>query len=214
MSGGLDSSILVAFLLDQGCRVVPLYVRSGLRWEREELAAARLVLGRLAARRLAPLVTLDLPVGDLYGQHWSITGSGVPGRGSPDWAVYLPGRNALLVLKAALWCQLHGMEALALGVLASNPFADASAEFFRHLEAALNCSSAPHVRLLRPFDSLSKRQVMQFGRSLPLELTFSCIDPRDGLHCGQCNKCGERRAAFRMAHMDDPTAYAVPLPAG
>ena len=43
---------------------------------------------------------------------------------------------------------------------------------------------------------------MELGRDMPLELTFSCIDPRDGLHCGRCNKCAERQEAFR-SHSDE-----------
>jgi len=39
-------------------------------------------------------------------------------------------------------------------------------------------------------------------------LTFSCIAPVDGLHCGRCNKCAERAAAFRLTGTDDPTPYA------
>jgi 7-cyano-7-deazaguanine synthase len=48
---------------------------------------------------------------------------------------------------------------------------------------------------------------MERGRDLPLDLTFSCIDPKDGRHCGDCNKCDERRQAFAMAGMEDPTPY-------
>jgi 7-cyano-7-deazaguanine synthase len=48
---------------------------------------------------------------------------------------------------------------------------------------------------------------MQLGRDMPLELTFSCIDPVDGLHCGRCNKCAERQKAFRSIDLEDPTRY-------
>jgi 7-cyano-7-deazaguanine synthase len=64
------------------------------------------------------------------------------------------------------------------------------------------------VRIALPFAGLKKQAVMQLGRGLPLEHTFSCIQPRAGLHCGQCNKCAERRQAFADAKMTDPTAYA------
>jgi len=49
---------------------------------------------------------------------------------------------------------------------------------------------------------------MQLGRNYPLGLTFSCIAPVKGLHCGHCNKCAERQAAFRMIELADPTVYA------
>jgi 7-cyano-7-deazaguanine synthase len=151
---------------------------------------------------------LDLPLADLYQGHWALTGRRVPDAASADDAVYLPGRNALLTIKAALWCRLHGIDQLALAVLASNPFGDAGAAFFDPFEAALRQALGGPVRIVRPFGRLSKRQVMRRGRDLPLELTFSCIAPRGRRHCGKCNKCAERRQAFRMAGLADPTDYA------
>jgi len=211
LSGGLDSSILLGTLLDEGCRVQPFYVRSQLIWEPAELRAVRRLLGALASPLVEELVLLELPLADLYGDHWSVTGREPPDASTDDEAVYLPGRNALLTIKAALWCQLHGLERLALGVLESNPFGDATPAFFDAFESAMNCTSGARLRLVRPFAGLDKRQVMQLGRNLPLELTFSCIAPSAELHCGRCNKCAERNAAFGLIGAEDPTEYAVPL---
>ncbi len=213
LSGGLDSCILLGSLLDQGRRVQPFYVRSGLVWEPEELRAVKRYVQALSSPDLEGLVVLDLPVDDLYEDHWSITGCEPPDASTADDAVYLPGRNALLLVKAGLWCQLHGIEELALGVLGSNPFADATAAFFEDIQAALNRNPGGQLRVVRPFAGLSKKQVMELGSDLPLELTFSCLAPADGLHCGRCNKCAERIAAFGLIAMDDPTRYAVPLAA-
>jgi len=210
VSGGLDSSILLGHLLRQGQCVQPFYVRSKLVWQREELRAVKRFLRAMRCRRLARLVILDLPVADLYRNHWSVTGRQTPGLDSPDDAVFLPGRNALLLVKPAVWCQRHGIGQLALGVLGSNPFGDATDEFFANFQAALNCGPEGRVSLVRPLAGLSKREVMDLGRDLPLDLTFSCIAPVGGLHCGACNKCGERRGAFAMIGVEDPTAYAVP----
>src|SRR5262245_30882081 len=113
-SGGLDSSILIGHLLPQGRRVQPFYVRTGLVWQETELPALARFLAAVATRNLAPLVVLELPLQDLYNGHWSLTGKNIPDAKSPDEAVYLPGRNALLIVKAAVWCQLHGIEELAL----------------------------------------------------------------------------------------------------
>jgi 7-cyano-7-deazaguanine synthase len=206
----LDSSILLGYLLAQGLEIQPFYIRSGLLWESEELAAACEFLAALAPHdRLRQLVVLELPLSDLYTDHWSITGQNIPGAASPDEAVYLPGRNALLMVKAALWCQLHGIRQLALGVLGTSPFADATAEFFEALQSALNCNQDGPICLLRPFDGMDKGQVMKLGHDLPLEHTFSCIAPQGGLHCGQCNKCAERQAAFALLGRTDPTPYAM-----
>lgn len=211
LSGGLDSSILLGHLLRRGHEVQPFYVRCGLIWEHEELPAVQRYLAVLAAARLRPLVVLDMPLSDLYASHWSVTGRDVPDARSPDEAVYLPGRNLLLVVKAALWCQMHGIGQLALGLLGSNPFGDATDQFFHALETALACNPEGGVQLIRPFAGMDKRQVMELGRDLPLEFTFSCIDPQDERHCGQCNKCAERQAAFALTDQPDLTEYALPL---
>ena len=214
LSGGLDSSILVGHLLDKGYRVQPFYVESHLVWQSAELRAARQFLRALSrtSHRIDRLVVLELPLGDLYGRHWSVTGSAPPDAKSDDTAVFLPGRNALLLLKPALWCQLHGIGQLALGVLGSNPFADAAPPFFEAFQTTINQGTACNLRVLRPLADLTKREVMELGRELPLELTFSCIAPVSGCHCGQCNKCAERQAAFRLIGLPDPTHYAAVPP--
>jgi 7-cyano-7-deazaguanine synthase len=208
-SGGLDSSILVGHLLREGRRVRPFYIRTGLVWQAEELPALSRFLAAIASDRLADLVVLDLPLGDLYGGHWSLTGDNTPAADSPDEAVYLPGRNALLIVKAAVWCQLHSVRELALAPLGTSPFGDAGADFIRDFEAAINRGSPSPVRLVLPFGNMNKRQVMGLAQGLPLELTFSCIAPRNHLHCGRCNKCAERQAAFREAGIEDRTVYAA-----
>jgi 7-cyano-7-deazaguanine synthase len=207
-SGGLDSSILLDFLLRRRTAVQPFYIRSGLYWQQAELHALRSYLAALDSPRLRPLVVLDLPLADLYDGHWSVTGAAVPGADTPDESVFLPGRNALLLVKAALWCQLHGIQELALGTLATNPFPDATSSFFDELESALNRATSQPLQLVRPLEKLDKRAVMELGRDCPLELTFSCIAPVGTLHCGSCNKCAERQAAFRLLGGVDPTSYA------
>nr|QRW40700.1 ExsB family transcriptional regulator [bacterium] len=197
-SGGLDSCILLKHLLDAGRTVKPFYIRSGLCWQAAEQEALERFLDAVAVRRLEPLTVLDLPLEDVYGDHWSITGRDVPEAGTADEAVYLPGRNALLTIKAALWCQMHGIDELAIATLKSNPFEDASDSYFERLEAVLSGMGPRRVRLVRPFGGLEKRQVMELGRTLPLELTFSCIAPCGGAHCGRCNKCAERQEALRL----------------
>ena len=174
-----------------------------------ELPAAERFLRALASPQLAEMVILELPLKDLYGDHWSVTGRGIPDAVSPDDAVYLLGRNALLVIKAALWCRLHEIDRLALAVLRSNPFSDSTPAFFDDFESALSRATGGRVHIIRPFAGLDKREVMHLGREQPLELTFSCIAPAAGLHCGRCNKCAERSAAFRLIGADDPTEYAA-----
>ena len=188
-------------------QVYPLYVQSGLSWERAELQSLQRFLEAIRAPALHPLTILEMPVADLYGNHWSLSGVGVPDAHSPDEAVFLPGRNVLLLAKAMLWCHLHGVPAVALAPLQSNPFPDATPAFFAAYQEVVNQAVGGSVRVLRPYLGLHKTDVMHRGRDLPLGLTSSCIHPVAGRHCGACNKCAERRRAFADAGMPDPTSY-------
>ncbi len=210
VSGGVDSAVLVVDLLTEYSCVYPIYVRFGLRWEDSELRGLRAYLKEVGATRprLAALTVLDEPIAQVYGDHWSNTGRpGVPGAETPDEAVYLPGRNVLLATKAAVWCHLRGIQTLAFGTLAANPFPDSTPEFFLDMEALLNRALLSRVRIIRPYSRMSKLDVVRRGAGLPLELTVSCLNPTPaGRHCGACNKCEERRRAFEPAGFPNPVA--------
>jgi 7-cyano-7-deazaguanine synthase len=207
VSGGLDSAILVGEAAGRHPAVHPIYVRTGLVWESVELAHLRRFLAAVRSPALRPLVILEQPVADLYGEHWSVTGRGVPGADSPDAAVFLPGRNVLLLAKSLLWCHLHDVPALALAPLEANPFPDATPAFFTAFQDAVNRAVGGRVRVVWPYAGRSKAEVLRAGRHLPLAETFSCIRPVGGLHCGRCNKCAERRRGFAAAQVPDPTTY-------
>jgi 7-cyano-7-deazaguanine synthase len=208
LSGGLDSAILAATLATRHPRVQPIYIRTDVVWAHEEESACAAFVNAIVAPSISSLVRLTMPLGDIYSGHWSMTGESIPDATTPDEAVFLPGRNALLLVKAIVWCQINGVGQLALAPLASNPFDDAQPEFFRLFAAAMASGYGKQIVLARPFSNLHKRDVMLLGRELPLELTFSCISPRAGLHCGVCNKCHERKDAFRAADRFDKTQYA------
>lgn len=207
ISGGLDSAILLGDALRGGSTVFPLFVRCGLYWEKEELAYLRRYLRALRRPALRPLTILEQPIADVYGKHWSITGRNVPDASTPDEAVFLPGRNVLLLAKSLLWCHLHSVPELALGSLQSNPFPDATSEFFQGMEQVLNRAVEGKVAIRRPFAGMKKKAVMLLGKDMPLQHSFSCIKPKKGLHCGRCNKCAERKLAFAATELPDPTRY-------
>ena len=96
---------------------------------------------------------------------------------------------------------------MALGSLGSNPFPDSTPEFFQKLESLLNQAMDGELKLIRPFDHLHKTDVLLRGKDLPLHLTFSCISPVEGQHCGACNKCAERKTGFADAGLPDETSY-------
>lgn len=206
-SGGLDSAILVGEEATHRSAVYPLYVRFGLSWEEVELAHLRRFLHELRSPSVQPLTVLEMPVRDVYGNHWSITGRDVPDDQSPDEAVFLPGRNALLLIKALLWCHLHQVPAVAMAPLESNPFPDATLEFFAAFSGAVNAGVNGAVKVILPYRGLHKTDVLHRGASMPLAYTLSCIHPLEGRHCGRCNKCAERRKGFADAGLPDPTSY-------
>jgi 7-cyano-7-deazaguanine synthase len=208
VSGGVDSAILLAEATRAYPAVHPLFVRTGLAWETAELDHLRRFLTAIRTPALRPLHILEQPVADLYGDHWSLTGIGVPVAGTPDEDVFLPGRNVLLLAKSLLWCHLHGVPEIAMAPLAANPFPDATPVFFRDFSAVVNRAVNGSVRVIRPYAHLHKPDVLRRADGLPLEHTFSCIRPAGGRHCGRCSKCYERQEGFRSAGQIDPTEYA------
>ena len=206
VSGGVDSAFLLAQLL-RSHAAAPVYVRCGLRWEAAELHWLRQLLRALRSPHLRPLRVVRLPLRSLYGPHWSLTGRRAPSAESPDAAVYLPGRNMLLLGCAGVVCAQAGAgpSAIALGTLAGNPFGDATPAFFRRMAACLSQALDRRIRILTPLRRLRKARLIRCAAKVPLHLTFSCIRPRGMRHCGRCNKCAERQAAFRAAGVVDRT---------
>lgn len=214
-SAGLDSAVLVADALQHG-RVRPIYVGVGFAWEDEERAmAARLFARPPFEGRVDALAALSFDMRDVFPpSHWAVRGE-PPAFDTPDEDVYIHGRNVILASKAAVYLATAFAAApsrpgrLLLGTLACNPFPDATPAFFDALARALSLGLDTPLAIDAPFAALHKSDVIRKGVALgvPLELTLSCMQPKDGLHCGQCSKCRERRDAFRDAGVSDPTSY-------
>jgi 7-cyano-7-deazaguanine synthase len=217
-SAGLDSAVLLAHAArgDEGGRVQPIYVAAGLAWEAEERAMAeRLLRSRpFMDAPILPLVSLTVDMRDVYpASHWAVRGE-PPAYDTPDEDVYIDGRNVILLSKAGVYMSRAGISRVMIGPLAGNPFPDASREFFDAFERALSIGLASEIRVEAPFATLRKEEVIARGLALgvPFELTLSCMQPRDGMHCGRCSKCRERRDAFVAAGVPDPTGYLAAPP--
>ena len=215
LSGGLDSAVLAA----EEARtyvVHPVYVAGGLAWEEGEQRIIRQLLSRPpfsgadADNVVQPLARLEFSMRDVYpDSHWAVTGR-PPAYDTPDEDVYLHGRNTALLSKAAVYAATRKISRIVVAPLAGNPFPDATPVFLDAMASALTLGLDAPIEVLAPFARMHKSDVIRKGRTLgvPLELTLSCMQPVDGVHCGRCSKCRERRDAFREAGGADPTAYA------
>jgi 7-cyano-7-deazaguanine synthase len=208
-SGGLDSCVLLAEEAETA-EVYPVYVRCGLAWEENEREALAAFLQALNHPNVRPITTLSAPIGAIYGGHWSVSGEAVPGAEEPDSAVYLPGRNILLIALTAVWCSTHDVSRIAIGSLAGNPFPDATPQFFSDFASALSSGLNHPIEVKAIFGNLRKWELIKRFGHLPLGSTLTCMAPRGQKHCGQCNKCRERQIAFEKAGVADPTDYARP----
>ena len=207
-SGGVESAALLAQALRRYPWVYPLYVRKGFVWEGAELVHLRRLVRSFGEKRLAALTVLEALAGPVYGRHWSLGKRPAPGFKAPDSAVYLPGRNLLLLSLGGLFCGMRKIPALWIGILRGNPFSDATPRFLRRMESALGEALSVPVKVAAPLAGFTKPQVIRRWPEVPWRHTFSCLSPVKQRHCGRCQKCAERKRGFRLAGIADPTPYA------
>ncbi len=220
LSGGVDSAVLLAeeAVRARPADVQPIYISVGLAWE----AAERAMVARLLASKpfagVRPLVALAVDMRDVYAaSHWAVRGT-PPAYHTPDEDVYLPGRNIVLLGKAAVFCAAASLSRIAIGTLAHNPFPDATDEFRSTFAHALSLGLAHPIEIAAPYAGLGKAEVTRRGLELgvPFEETLSCMNPQfagrersgEAVHCGTCSKCRERHDAFVELGVADPTVYA------
>ena len=210
-SGGLDSAVLLVEMGRAAGHAVPVFVRAGHVWEDAEREALGRFLAAVGEPRIGTVRELSVPMHDLYGADWSMTGRGAPAWEAPDEAVVVRGRNLVLLSKTLILAAIESWPKIALGSLDRNPFRDATPEFFASLAAAASAGLGVSIEITAPFRTLAKVDVIRRGAGLPLHLTLSCLRPApDGAHCGDCNKCRERAAAFTRAAVPDLTRYNGP----
>lgn len=211
LSGGLDSTVLLAKLVAEKRRVLALGIHYGQRHARE-IDAARAVCSHYGVEyRLADLRAVSA----FFGKN-SLTDSDVPvyeGAYNEDGMknTVVPARNLLLISLATSWAIAEKCDTIAYAAHGGDHaiYPDCREEFAEKLDAVVRISDWHPVRLERPFVGMSKGEIVALGAKLgaPLHLTWSCYNGGNA-HCGKCATCIERTAAFREAGLPDPTVYA------
>ncbi len=214
LSGGMDSTVLVAHLLSIGYTVDAIAV-DYLQRHRRELAAAQ---------QVATHYGIKFDVVDLTGVGQLLTGSAltdaripVPEGHYADESMrttVVPNRNAILIMVAAGVAVARHAQYVATAVHAGDHpiYPDCRPEFITAAAQAIQTGTAGYgdVHLIAPFVNSTKTQIADLGSKLavPFGLTWSCYQGQD-LHCGRCGTCTERREAFRDSGWEDPTGYAT-----
>ena len=213
LSGGLDSSVMLYYLKSIGYEVAEaLAVNYGQRHSRELGAAAQIAEAARVPFRVADLSALRGLIG---GSSQTDDAVPVPEGHYADAsmkATVVANRNMILLSVALARAVVLDAPFVALAAHAGDHpiYPDCRPEFVDALnEAARLCGYKPR-RIVRPFIESSKAYIANLGRELgvPMGLTWSCYKGQE-VHCGKCGTCVERREAFGLTGVADPTTYAA-----
>ena len=218
LSGGLDSTTVLAIAKDAGYQCYCLSFAYGQRQEVE------LERARDTARRYGAVEHLVLR-GDLdrIGGSALTTSQEVPkGRGFEEMdagipVTYVPGRNTLFLSYAMAWAEVVGATDIFIGVnaLDYSGYPDCRPEFLAAFEKMANLATQVGVEgrklaIRAPLMEMTKKEIIQKGVALGVDysLTHSCYDPdSQGRACGGCDSCRLRLKGFAEAGLTDPVAY-------
>jgi 7-cyano-7-deazaguanine synthase len=218
LSGGLDSTTILAMARAQGYACHCLSMDYGQR-HRAELAAAARVAKALGAAQHR-IVKIDLA--GFGGSALTDASIAVPTSGIvPGIPVtYVPARNTILLSFALANAEVVSANDIFFGANAVDysGYPDCRPDYVKAYEAMANLATKAAVEGSRltihtPIISLSKADIIRKGIALGVDyaLTVSCYQATDdGLACGQCDACRLRSAGFEQAGIDDLTRYAQP----
>lgn len=217
LSGGLDSTALLAWLLERGHTPVALTLRYGSRHMVAETAAARLVVEHFGV----PHLVRDLPAGLFQGS--ALIDAPLPlGRSPAEMAAagvapsYVPLRNTVFLAVAGAIAEGMGAGGVAFAAHREDHvgYPDCRPEYARTMAHALRLGSRAGLELLAPFIEWRKADIVEWAvsRDAPLHLTHTCYQGARPA-CGVCDACALRLAAFAGAGLPDPIPYAAGQPA-
>jgi 7-cyano-7-deazaguanine synthase len=219
VSGGLDSSTVLALAIKQGFEPYALSFDYGQRHRCELEAAARIAQSLGVAHHVIARIDLRLFGGSALTADIDVPKSRDLHRISSEIPItYVPARNTIFLSFALGWCEVLKAQDIFIGVNAIDysGYPDCRPEFLEAFEKLANLATkagvegAAKYRIHAPLLHMSKAQIIRAGidASVDFSLTHSCYDPSPGgLACGACDSCILRRRGFEEAGVPDPTHY-------
>jgi 7-cyano-7-deazaguanine synthase len=216
-SGGMDSVVALHWAAQEHAVSLVASFDYGAKHNHRELPFAAEHAVKLGARH--EVVTLDF-INRLFASDLLKSGGEIP-EGHYEAAnmkqTVVPFRNGIMLSIAGGLAESIGAEGLVIAAHGGDHaiYPDCREDFMRAMGEAMALGTYAGVRLLRPFIAMSKAQIAAAGARLGVDFarTWSCYKGGP-VHCGKCGTCVERREAFAMAGLSDPTQYASsePLP--
>ena len=214
VSGGLDSTTVVAIAKSQGYDCYTLSFDYGQR-HRSELVAAQKI-SELMTVHAHKVVKLDL--GSIGGSALTDSSIAIPESETTGIPVpYVPARNTVFLSIALGWAEVLGANDIFLGVNAVDysGYPDCRPEYIKAFETMANLATKAAVEgqklsIHAPLIDMSKGQIVQAGLALGVDYsnTVSCYQASlEGQACGKCESCRLRRQGFEQAGVKDPTRY-------
>ncbi len=214
VSGGLDSTTVLAMAKQQGYECYTLSFDYGQRHSAELLAAEKTskAMGAIEHK----VVKLDL--GTIGGSALTDTSIDVPEEESEGIPVtYVPARNTVFLAIALGWAEVLEAQKIFVGVNAVDysGYPDCRPEFIKSFEQMANLATKAGVEgntlsIQAPLINMTKAEIVTEGAALGVDysLTVSCYQADSGGRaCGKCDSCRLRRQGFEQAQLQDPTQY-------
>ena len=213
LSGGLDSSTVLAYASSKGYKCTGLTFRYGQRHLRETESARAISEAYSIELKEAVINLQDIVASSLTGHgdvdHRSI---GEIEESVPN--TYVPARNIIMLSVASGLAQTMECNDIMIGAnaLDYSGYPDCRPEFFGLMEQAINSGTGLHgnerIRITAPLQYLRKYEIVRLGMKLgvPYELTWSCYEGGEKA-CGKCDSCLLRLKGFKEAGFHDPIKY-------
>ncbi|HIJ00825.1 MAG TPA: 7-cyano-7-deazaguanine synthase QueC [Candidatus Methanomethylophilaceae archaeon] len=217
LSGGLDSTVVLAYAIEEGRHPLAVSFRYGQKHSRE-LRSAKAVADHYGVSH--QIIDLDL---SFLRSSLICNDQEIPSRRHEDEMseiipnTYVPARNIILLSVAAGICESVNAHSIYIGAnsVDYSGYPDCRAEFFQAYEDMLAVGTKAGVEgkpisVETPILFLSKGEIVSLGKELgaPLGLTWSCYRGGEKA-CGTCDSCRLRLRGFAEAGYEDEIEYEV-----